>query len=426
MSSPKFRNPEWVFPLWILGGIEFIVCLTCLCYSLYIHGTGTIISSRINQSISPLFGKLNFCGVLSFLLCCILQYINIWYYNTHYDRYSFTQTMTWCGTWLCWSTGILMTYLLFLNRIRVTFKNSSLEPSNKSIRCLYVLLSWYFTLCVTSSALYIFLYIEGSTLTRSRLQEIQFLLPIPIAALEITISISMTWIFVSRLYSLILMQTVHHYDESIKSLPGSPAIVHSHRSLHQRTHVMSVLEDTKYHRMIRLSVKTAILTSVSLTSSSVLMAFRASTCVTSEYSPMGKITSIWIQMDTMISCICLVLFLPRTQRGFDSLCCCCSRLLSEFMKKLLQKSTVKSLHVIETSRAQQASPFAADMAAIATPPSEALEECDIGAYEYDIANSVSGMECGNGGITPMATMETYDLTIPVAEKITVFDVPPHG
>merc|ERR1719242_2851084 len=87
-------------------------------------------------------------------------------------------------------------------------------------------------------------------------------------------------------------------------------------------------------------------------------------------------TEIWIQIDTVISCLCLVLFLPRTQRGFDVFCCCCNRMLSRIMKKALQKSTVRSLHTIESSRAIDLSPQS---------------------------------NAGDGQITPMTTMETLDL-----------------
>merc|ERR1719300_92088 len=147
----------------------------------------------------------------------------------------------------------------------------------------------------------------------------------------------MTWIFVSRLYALILMQTAIHYDESIKTVSGTQTILHSQHSLRRRTHKMSFLDGT-YYQMIRISVKIAILAIVSLTSSLILLAFRVTSFYLSYQSPMAKVAAIWIQIDTMISCLCLVLFLPRTQRGFNLFCCCCNVVLSKIMKKSLQIS----------------------------------------------------------------------------------------
>ena len=181
--------------------------------------------------------------------------------------------------------------------------------------------------------------------------DIEFIVVVVIAILEVIISLSMTGIFVLRLYSLILMQTVHHYDEAIRPPPGSPAFGLSHKLIRTRTQEMSVLEESKHHRMLRISVKTAILTFVSLTSSSTLMALRAAKCY--EMHPdslVGRLSEIWMRTDTMISCICLVLFLPRTQWAFNIFCGCCNRILSGLMRKSLQKSTVRSLYEIESSR----------------------------------------------------------------------------
>ena len=390
MEPQKYRNPNWVLPFWIFGGFEFIVCLCCLSFSIYIYRTHNVTPSNPNGMIAPSLKYMNLCGVISFLLCSIVQCINIWYWNVDYHQYSFVQTMTWDGTWFFWSVGIFMTYLLFLHRIRITFSNSSLQPSKCTLWSLYISLTIYLLLFLTSTILPIFLFIEGSNLTRSRLYDIQFVLPIPIAVLEILISLSMTWIFVSRLYSLILMQTVHHYDESIKSLPGLPTKMHSHFSLHQRTQALSVLDDAKYHRMMQISVKTSMLTIVSLTSSSILMALRAANCLKSKETPMAKLTEWWVQMDTVVSCICLVLFLPRTQRGFDVFCCCCTKLLSECLRNSLQKSTVRSLYKMGSSRAFAAleSSPTIQVPAIRTTPSSRNEIGDI-TSECDADENVS-------------------------------------
>jgi len=358
---------------------------------------------------------MNLCGVISFVLCCILQCINIWYWNVYFDDFSAIQTLTWYGTWFCWSTGIFMTYLLFLHRIQTTFSNSTFEPSACTLRSVHVLLTLYAALWLTASAAPLFIFIEDSafSLSRERVFEIQWTLSGPIAVVDIVLSVSMTWMFVSRLYALILTQTAIHYDETTKPPSRSPTLVHSQSSLRRRTQKMSFLEGTHY-QMIRISVKIAILAIVSLTSSLILLAFRTTSFVLSYDTPMAKVAAMWIQMDTMISCVCLVLFLPRTQRGFDALCCCCNVLLSNIMRKLLQHSTVRSLRSIENSRALQISPDSvtadpdADSVAMDTPSSTALRDRDIAPFE--IAEQRLKMESSRSpeslkGITPMTSME---------------------
>jgi len=297
---------------------------------------------------------MNFCGVISFLLCSIAQCINIWFWNMKYTEYSVTQTMTWYTAWWFRSTGIFMTYLLFLHRIRTTFSNSTFEPSRLTLWSLSFLLTLYAILWLTVFILPLLIYVEGTELSREEMFDFQWKLSVPIAAVDILLSVSMTYIFVSRLYSLILMQTAIHYDESIAKLPGSTTM-HSQHSLRRRTHKMSFLEGTHF-QMIRISVKIGILAIVSLTSSLILLALRVTSFYLSYRAMAAKVAAMWLQIDTMISCVCLLLFLPRTQRGFDVFCCCCNAVLTRIMKKMLQIQTVHSLKSFEDTRAMEVSP----------------------------------------------------------------------
>lgn len=225
--------------------------------------------------------------------------------------------------------------------------------------------------------------------------QLEFVLILVTAAIELLLSISMIYIFVRRLYSLVLMQTVHYYEESRKSVPGfsfrstmsvsgagavgtmiPPLTPHfgtppqfgtpppdsvteliiEDEQLEPRNLAMSFLERREYRKLIGLSVKIIVLAIVSMISSCVLMALRA-VCFNFIVSyEMSKTLEIWIQLDTMISCVCLTLFLPRTQRGFDILCGCCNAILSRCMRKSLELSTACSLREIEESRAVTQTP----------------------------------------------------------------------
>lgn len=290
MGPAKWRNPGWVLPFWIIGGIEILVCLSCFCFSIYVYRNHGVSTSRPDGFIAPSLKYMNLCGVISFLCCSITQCINVWYWNVYYDTHSLIQTVTWSGTWFFWSTGIFMTYLLFLHRIRITFTGSSLEPSRCTIISLYILLSLYFVLYLSSSILLILLFFDKNI--RIRLGGLEFILPISFVVLELVLSISMTWTFVSRLYSLILMESVHYYDESMKAMAGASdaAVIHSQHSLRRRTYKMSFTDDSQ---MMHISVKIAILITVSLTSSAVLMGLRAADCFLSSETLIGKAMAMY-------------------------------------------------------------------------------------------------------------------------------------
>ena len=328
-SSPTaYRSPDYIIPqVVILGGIELIVCFGSLCFSIYVY--------RTHDHHIPLSSSLkcmNLWGIISFLLCNISQCINIYCWNMYYWEFSAVQTMTWYTTWFFWSSGIFMSYLLFLNRIETTFNKSAFSPPPRTMLCLYWLLSIYGCIWMTASLLPIVLYVRSSvsSLDRSSVFEIEFILSIPICIIDVIITLSMTHIFVSRLYRLILLQTRMSYEEQMD------------RAQAERLRV-SLLMTNKQHRMIGVSVKIAILAISSLLSSLILISFRAISFFMRYESPLAKVAAIWIQMDTMISCLCLVLFLPKTQKAFDFFCCCCNALLSKYMEKAGKHSTLETL-----------------------------------------------------------------------------------
>merc|ERR1712096_73499 len=202
-----------------------------------------------------------------------------------------------------------MTYLLFLNRIETTFGGSSFQPSRCTIHSLYVLLTLYFLIWCTACTLPIANELFEVGILRETLFDVQYVLSVPIGLVDVTLSISMTYIFVSRLYRLILLQTA-----------GNSMI---RRRIDEHLEVHGSFLSHSHYQMIRISVKIAVLAITSLTSSLILLSFRAVSFYLSYESPMAKVAAIWIQVDVMLSCLCLLLFLPKTQRGFLCFCCLC-------------------------------------------------------------------------------------------------------
>ena len=344
MAPSKYRNPDWIIPqLVVLGGIEFIVCACCLFYSIYVYRRNDKPDPRDDgrtRFSATSLKYMNFCGVTSFLLCCIVQCINLWYWNVYYDDFSAIQTLTWYATWFLWSVGMFMTYSLFLHRIRTTFRKSAFAPSTITRYYLYILMTIYAMLWITASILPLFIYIDigGGTMSRERVFEIESAFSLPIAAVDVLLTVSMTLIFVSRLHHLISMQIADHYEsielkeQNKSALSDSPWPRTGRRTLSFLSH--------SHSKMIAVSVKVAVLAITSLTSSVLLLGFRPVSFFMAYQTAMDKVASMWIQMDTMISCLCLVLFTPSTQRGFDCLCCCCNVVVSKCMRRSLQNGDV--------------------------------------------------------------------------------------
>ena len=332
MAKTVYRNPSYVISqLAILGGIEFIVTFGCLLYAIYHY------RDKKNGKSFQTVRILTFCGILSYLLCSIVQCVNIWYWNVYYNEYSSIQTLTWYTTWCLWSIGMVMTYSLFLNRIQTTFKKSALAPSKITRYYLYILLLIYSVLWIIASILPIFIYIdiEGTTLSQDTVFQIGSALSLPIALIDILLSVSMTYIFVSRLHHLVSTQIVEHHESM-----EMDNVQRGRRSVRTRSRrTLSFLSNT-HSKMIQISVKVAVLSITSLTSSVMLMIFRAISFFFAFRTVVDKVASMWIQIDVMISCLCLVLFIPSTQRGFDRLCCCCNWVVMKCMRRSLQRVDV--------------------------------------------------------------------------------------
>ena len=229
------------------------------------------------------------------------------------------------------------TYSLFLNRIKTTFKNSALALSIITRYYLYILMSLYIFLWFIASIIPLFIYINirGVSVSRDRVFQIESALSLLIAVIDILLSVSMIYIFVSRLHHLVSTQIVDHY-ESIEM----DNVQRGRRNVRTRSRrTLSFLSNT-HSKMIEISVKVAVLAITSLTSSVMLMVFRAVSFFFGYRTVVDKVASIWIQIDVMISCVCLVLFIPSTQRGFDRLCCCCNWIAIKCMRRSLQRVDV--------------------------------------------------------------------------------------
>eukprot|EP01084_Bolivina_argentea_P287149 492680_1 len=338
MTPPPslWRGPIWIIPQIIVGSIEFIVCFCCLLYSCYVYTTYHTRSSyhKHKQTMSlPKFLKIfNLLGITSFMLCSITQVFDAYYYNKIYWKYTAANTLFWYSTWFLWSCGQCVSYSLFLNRIKKTFESSVYKPTKLTIYSLHILIIMYGLSWTIANLLPFILYTPyvDNTISRSKIFEFQFYFSISVTVIDICITFSMTYIFVSRLYQLILLQTTNAYNENNNS----------ELSYSSSSSLSSSLLSNKNIKMITISVKITVLSVTSLLSSVILIVFRAISYFMSYNTPLDKCMAFWLHIDCIISCICLLLFLPRTQKAFGIFCCCCNNILSKYMKQSVRTSTI--------------------------------------------------------------------------------------
>merc|ERR550525_535584 len=117
---------------------------------------------------------------------------------------------------------------------------------------------------------------------------------------------------------------------------GQIETVHGH---HLRMDVLdqTLKADGRNRQMMTLSVKITVLSCVSLLSSLLFVSFMATAIYLQFTVYMDFITNLWLQISTMISTLCLTLYIARTERAYDVLCCCCNILGYRYMKVLLFK-----------------------------------------------------------------------------------------
>eukprot|EP01084_Bolivina_argentea_P205124 350462_1 len=336
----RYRNPGWLLPELIIAAIEISICLCCFIYSIYVYRTSRG-AQQLSLSIS--LKLLNLFGISSFLLCSVTQSINAYYYNTFWWEFTMVQTSTWYLTWFFWSCGQFISYLLFLDRIKTSFEKSSYAITQLTKICSYILLLIYQILWTISNFVPFMLFIPNEPISRTNIYKIEFYMTIPTTFIDVIITFSMTYMFVSRLYKLILLQTTIDYNEQ-KEISNSCSV-----SIEK-----PILLKQRHKKMIKVSVKITALTVTSLISSLILITFRAVSNFHQwkDTSFLDKVCVFWLQIDTSISSLCLVLFLPKTEKGFKMLCCCCRYILSKCMKSAVRKSTIQLSDKMENQKSQ--------------------------------------------------------------------------
>ena len=172
------------------------------------------------------------------------------------------------------------------------------------------------------------------------MQEAEFYCSLPIMIIDIIITLSMTFVFVSRLYQLTVSRTQMYHVEVSKTFTNT-------NNDYENSRNEPLLYDDTNRELINVAIKITILTVTSLLSSVILIIFRAIVNFIAFHKSLSNallydvFQSFWLQIDTIISCLCFLLFLPKTEKGFKCLCCVCIAMVSKCMRGSLYVTTME-------------------------------------------------------------------------------------
>ena len=288
--------------------IQSSICLACLIFTIFIQ-------CRIHErSISRMIPCCTFTGVLSFLFSGIslaLYYWSFIYFDYIYFESGFEV--------FCWAIGQFCSYLVFFLRLMDSFDGSVYRVPRRACIGLVSLIILYETAWIIQFVGGVFLFWPHQSLTRICL----FIL---ILVLDIVITVVMCYMFIFRLFAVMRGQALSVHDRHVQ-------MEELYRSLN--------VDGTNY-RLLNLSVKISTLSIISLLSSLIFVVLNTIIYYTNWRKPTAitfwtvhnlEVKNIWLSIDTVISCICLTLFL--SSRLYQVLCCCCVSLGNRCMRNAL-------------------------------------------------------------------------------------------
>lgn len=272
-------------------------------------------------------------GLIFFLICSIVFVIVLWDLNHPSDFY-ITLVLSRAGVF-CWNSGQLCSYFLFLFRLMDTFSESAYKVPKTSAVYLVILLTFYAIAWIIKFTAYFVFWSDWKrgekddvSFSESIVDQIQEYMLIPILILDTLISSSMVYMFIYRLFAV---------------MRGQADIVRE-QHLHMDALNRSLNVDGNNHRLMNLSVKIAVLSILSLLSSLIYIILSAVMWLHLSLLLMNLL-HLWLVIDIIITCSCLVLFLSRTDRVYSILCCCCVALGNRCIKRALLKKHRRISHV---------------------------------------------------------------------------------
>lgn len=311
--STKYEDEEWGRMKIFLAVVQSIICLSC-----FIIAISRISQNRRRDDRFPtsknheqyprtvLFCIL--CGLFALLISSILLGCFFWAWNIAHQT---TIAIVVCrASLLCWSFGQFCCYLSFLFRSIDAFADSKFQISRIATSYVATMLLVYQIAWIIKCVLPFVFWPDAKSLSHfldSEFRQIQMYAIIPIFICDVFITISMTKLFVSRMVLMMRAQAGFPHDRNLQMM-----------SLHQ-----SLEGNGINHQRMQLSVKITVLSITSLIPSLIFVALDAVAIYLDEPPLLVLICWFWLQIDTIITSLCLTLLMERTHGLYRRLCCCC-------------------------------------------------------------------------------------------------------
>jgi len=331
---PPHKGPIWLEIDLTIGIIQCIATFACLVYAIYLY-------RDIKDKLTKSFIILTLVCLMLFVWTAIVFTINGYYYNAIWWAHTPMTWNTWPLGWLCWSLGQCVSYILFILRLQAVFQTSAYQLSIYTKIYLTVMLSIYVILWTVVSAIPMYQLNgnqEKDDIAEEELRDFQLYSSFALSAMDVVITVSMIYMFVSRLNKLLVESTTNRMGESSDGRSNDGFDSPKPRLTFQQK------------ALINVAIKVTILSLVSLVSSMLTVMGRGMMYLlngdlgwddTMAYVAVVNGHVIWLQIDTIISGICVVLFLPRTEDGYRLLCWCCHKLMSKRYSKSLKQSSIR-------------------------------------------------------------------------------------
>ena len=319
----KHRNRIW--GILIVSGdvLQSLICFGCLLY---------FARSHHRRSTSRTIAFCTFVGIASFIFSGVLQGIHawIWYTTDSFNPTGFGALMLNLSL-LCWSLGQFCSYLIFVYRLKDAFVESAYYLRKCTIIYIVSLqITQQIMWIILSIVRYVFYSGSAPKSELNVLYQIQLWIPSLILILDVVISISMTYLFVSRLFMVMRGQTRTVHDQ--------------HRRMNALNESLNIHGQNR--RLLELSVKITILSISALLSSLIFFAVSADAYIygvrhgfdSGRYIFKAFCVNAWLAIGNVINCVCLILFLQSTKVMYEKLCCCCIAFCSCCIRRALLRA----------------------------------------------------------------------------------------
>ena len=271
-------------------------------------------------------------GLISFVITSITQaiysYIFIWKDYQHFVVEMFVLEFI---NIFFWSYGQFCCYSVFLLRLIDVFSGSPFHVKRCPIILLVTMVILYELVWIVNCVatfIYWMEYWNVFDISHKKLfDQIKNFTLIPTLILDVLITITMTHLFLSRLFKDMHSQIKNENDQDMRMIKLSQSLSGGHAN----------------QRMMSLGVKASVLSITTLLSSLLWVAPEA-VAVFLELPGTRTfcyIIDLWQQIDTVISCVCLVLFLTKATRLYRALCCCCICVGSRLLRRRLLHQPVE-------------------------------------------------------------------------------------